>query len=126
MGRHFLLRARSRARQRLRLARRDGNEDDVLGRETHAAIERARDDGDLLRQSTAVSNMGSLMDALAAERDDIAAGVPTGGTLDAEAYVLVAQRQGACARGRSTSCIVRGSTRGGVPDSRSKCTAASR
>ena len=64
---------------------------------TRAAIERARDDGDLLRQSTAVSNMGSLMDALAAERDDIAAGVPTGGTLDAEAYVLVAQRQGACA-----------------------------
>ena len=47
--------------------------------------------------STAVSNAGSLMDALAAERDDIAAGVPTGGTLDAEAYVLVAQRQGACA-----------------------------
>ena len=97
MGRQPLLLRRHRASRRLDLAKRDGNEDDVLGRETHAAIERARDDGDLLRQSTAVSNMGSLMDALAAERDDIAAGVPTGGTLDAEAYVLVAQRQGACA-----------------------------
>lgn len=71
--------------------------DDVLARETHAAIERARDDGDLLRQSTAVSNMGSLMDALTEERNDVAAGVPTGGTNDAEAYVLVAQRQGECA-----------------------------
>ena len=75
MGRQPLLLRRHRASRRLDLAKRDGNEDDVLGRETHAAIERARDDGDLLRQSTAVSNMGSLMDALAAERDDIAAGV---------------------------------------------------
>ena len=88
---------RHRASRRLDLAKRDGNEDDVLGRETHAAIERARDDGDLLRQSTAVSNMGSLMDALTEERNDVAAGVPTGGMGDAEAYVLAAQRQGACA-----------------------------
>ena len=95
--RHPLLERRHRARGRLSLARRDGNEDDVLARATHAAIGRARAEDDLERMSTAVSNAGSLMDAMAAERDDIAAGVPTSGTLDAEAYVLAAQRQGECA-----------------------------
>ena len=95
--RHPLLERRHRARGRLSLARRDGNEDDVLARATHAAIGRARAEDDLERMSTAVSNAGSLMDALAAERDDIAAGVATGGTGDAEAYVYVAQRRGACA-----------------------------
>ena len=95
--RNPLLERRHRARGRLSLARRDGNEDDVLAHATHAAIGRARAEDDLEGISTAVSNAGSLMDALAAERDDIAAGVPTGGTRDAEAYVLVAQRQGACA-----------------------------
>ena len=97
MGRHPLLKTRRRAQVRLHLARRDGNEEHVLARETHAAIDRARAEDDLERMSTAVSNTGSLMDALAAERDDIAAGVPTSGTLDAEAYVLAAQRQGECA-----------------------------
>ena len=71
--------------------------DDVLARETYAAIDRARAEDDLEGVSTAVSNMGSLMDALTEERNDVAAGVPTGGTNDAEAYVLVAQRQGECA-----------------------------
>ena len=97
MGRQPLLLRRHRASRRLDLAKRDGNEDDVLGRETHAAIERARAEDDLEGISIAAANMGSLMDALTEERNDVAAGVPTGGMGDAEAYVLAAQRQGACA-----------------------------
>ena len=84
-----------RHRARIPESRQEGRKRDVPA---HATTGRhgGRADGDLLRRARPFRH-GLPMDALAAERDDIAAGVPTGGTRRRGLHVgRAAAGRGAC------------------------------
>ena len=93
MGRDPSLARRHKARRRLDLARRDGNEDDVVARATRSALARACKRDDIVAKSDAVANAASYSKVQEQARDLAAAGEEAD-TRDAAAYTVIAQNEG--------------------------------
>jgi len=87
------LKQRDRARRRVDLARRGGNEGNLIAQTTRAALARASKRDDIVAKSNAVANADSYSKVQEQARDLAAAGEEAD-TRDAAAYTVIAQNTG--------------------------------